>query len=114
MTKAREITVGWTVAKSACVGCPYHRNAFWRDMRDNRPDEWADACDFDDAFRHAPGLKGRRYLHESCMPLRMAPIDRLTRKENGAAQGDLLNLIVVGEQEVQGCSPYGCRSGDAA
>ena len=31
---------GWTgVAKSACIGCPFHGNAQWRDLRDNHPDE---------------------------------------------------------------------------
>lgn len=106
---------GWTkVAKSACIGCPFHRNDFWRDMRDNRPDEWADACDFDDAFRYAPGLNGRRYLHESCVPLRIAPIERFTRLEKSTAQGSLLDLIVVGQDEPRGCNPYGCRAEEDA
>src|SRR5215475_1962492 len=28
--------------KSACIGCPFHSDAQWRDLR-KRPDEWADA-----------------------------------------------------------------------
>ena len=43
---------GWTnVAKSACLGCPFAGNRQWRDLRDNRPDEWADAVAFDRAIR---------------------------------------------------------------
>lgn len=39
------------VAKSACIGCPYHTNQQWRNIRDNHPDEWADAVDFDQRIR---------------------------------------------------------------
>lgn len=101
---------GWECARSVCIGCPFHRNAFWRYLRDHRPKLWAQAVAFDKAFRHAPGLRARRFLHESCLPLDEAPIDRMTRKENASAQGNMLDLIVLGEPDVQGCSPYGCRS----
>src|SRR5690606_6623803 len=37
--------------KSACIGCPFHDDRYWRDMRDNRPEEWADAVDFDRQIR---------------------------------------------------------------
>jgi hypothetical protein len=36
-------------AKSACVGCPFHGNAGWRWIRDNNPDGWAEAVEFDRA-----------------------------------------------------------------
>lgn len=41
--------------KSACIGCPYHSNALWQDMRDNHPDEWADAVSVDRAIRGGGG-----------------------------------------------------------
>jgi hypothetical protein len=98
--------------KSACVGCPFHRNGFWRQMRDERPEQWADAVAFDRAFRRAPGLNGQRFLHESCLPLDQAPIDRLTRKERAAAQTDIFGLIEdEDEDDAPGCSPFGCRAG---
>lgn len=53
--------------RSACIGCPFHSDHEWRDMRDNRPEEWADAMKFDRALR----------------PLDEAPIDGNT------AQADL-------------------------
>ena len=42
---------GHTV-KSACFGCPFYGNAGWRWIRDNDPDGWTDAVDFDRAIRH--------------------------------------------------------------
>src|SRR5690606_33579649 len=56
--------------KSACIGCPFHDDRYWRDMRDNRPEEWADAVDFDRQIR--TGLRGvlhEAYLHRSLVPL---------------------------------------------
>lgn len=106
---------GWTeVAKSACIGCPYHGNRQWRDLRDNHPDEWADAVDFDAAIRKGGArglpLNGAAYLHRSRVPLDQAPIDRTTLAERKEWQLDLLDLMEDGDPD--GCSPYGCRSGE--
>ena len=108
---------GWgNTTKSACVGCPYHGNAQWRDMRDNRPEEWADAVAFDAAIRtggsHGLPPNSEAFLHRSRIPLDIAPIDRVTRGEWKDRQGDLLDLIAE-EGDPDGCSPYGCRSGIA-
>lgn len=97
---------GWTsVAKSACIGCPYHGNRQWRELRDNRPAEWADAVELDRAIRKGGvrglPLDGEAFLHESRVPLDLAPIDHVTRGER-AEFGD-----------PDGCSPYSCRSGSA-
>lgn len=104
---------GWTVAKSACIGCPFASNRQWRDMRDNRPDEWADAVGFDREFRSAPGLNGQRFLHPSMKPLDQAPIDQLNSKERERSQMSLFDLLAE-EGDPDGCSPYGCRSGHEA
>jgi len=108
---------GWGhTVKSACIGCPFHGNAQWRDLRDNHPDEWADAVAFDEAIRKggSRGLprNGEAFLHRSRVPLAIAPIDRLNRNELAAMQGNLLDLIEDGDPD--GCSPYGCRSGAAS
>lgn len=100
------IEKGWgDTEKSACIGCPYHGNAQWRELRDNRPDEWADAVAFDAAIRKGGSrgmpLDGEAFLHRSRLPLSIAPIDHVTRserEENG---------------EPNGCSPYGCRADEA-
>lgn len=106
---------GWTsVEKSACIGCPFHGNRQWRDLRDNHPDEWADAVAFDVAIRRGGSrgipLDGTAYLHRSRVPLDLAPIDRVTRGEWNDRQVDAFDLIAE-EGDPDGCSPYGCRSG---
>lgn len=105
---------GWAgVAKSACIGCPYHGNKQWRDLRDNHPDEWADAVAFDEEIRKGGArglpLNGEAFLHRSRLPLAIAPIDQTTRAERAAWQMDLFELAEEGDPD--GCSPYGCRSG---
>lgn len=115
---------GWaSVAKSACVGCPFHGNRQWRDLRDNYPAEWADAVEFDQAIRKGGArglpLTGEAFLHRSRIPLDIAPINRVTRGEWKDRQGDLLDTIadieagVDEDGDLDGCSPYGCRSGTA-
>ncbi|MFJ7244456.1 hypothetical protein ACIQWA_07365 [Kitasatospora sp. NPDC098652] len=114
---------GWgSTPKSSCLGCPFHGNAQWREIRDNSPKEWADVVEFDAAIRagnaraNADGrpLLGQAYLHRSRLPLGLAPIDKLTRAEARAQQ---LRLD-LDEEELEngsdaGCSPFSCR-GDAA
>lgn len=58
--------------KSACIGCPFHSNGFWLDLKVNSPDEWEDACDFDDKIRDAikHKLMHKVYLHRNLVPLR--------------------------------------------
>ncbi|MGH4018241.1 MAG: hypothetical protein ACRDT0_03140 [Pseudonocardiaceae bacterium] len=93
---------------------PFHGNAQWRQLRDQSPQEWADAVAFDRAIRTGGGrglpLGGQAFLHRSRLPLDEAPIDRVTRTEWQARQGDLLDLL-ADEGDPDGCSPYGCRSG---
>ncbi|MFF3547121.1 hypothetical protein ACFYXD_35450 [Streptomyces platensis] len=124
---------GWTVAdcirylrsrgfrhvpKSACVGCPFHGNKQWRDMRDNHPAEWADAVDFDYKLRAAPREDGiREFLHASRLPLDQAPIDRVSSHEWASRQTDVFGQVADAELELgdpDGCSPWSCRSGAAA
>lgn len=71
---------GWTAPRSACIGCPFHRNDEWRRMRDLDPEAWADAIEFDEQFRarQQAGLvpiTGTPYLHDSRVPLAEADID---------------------------------------
>ena len=106
---------GWgATTKSACIGCPYHGNRRWRDLRDHHPDEWADAVAFDEAIRKGGArgqpLNGEAFLHRSRVPLAIAPIDRTTRAERLSWQTDIFDALnEAGDPD--GCSPYGCRSG---
>ncbi|MBW0294034.1 hypothetical protein ATN37_25570 [Rhodococcus sp. MH15] len=109
---------GWgDTAKSACIGCPFHGNAAWRDLRDNHPEEWSDAVEFDRLIRKGGArgepLRGEAFLHRSRVPLDLAPIDRVTANEWHDRQTDIFDeLAEFGDPD--GCSPYGCRSGEAA
>jgi hypothetical protein len=110
---------GWeSTAKSACIGCPYHGNRQWRELRDNHPDEWADAVAFDAEIRKGGArglpLNGEAFLHRSRVPLDLAPIDRVTRTEWAGAQIDIFDAVadrLLEDGDADGCSPYGCRSG---
>jgi hypothetical protein len=102
---------GWGhTAKSACIGCPFHGNRGWRERRDNHPDEWADAVEFDRLIRkggaRGEAMRGEAFLHRSLLPLDIAPIDR---KSPAEYMEDQLELFEDGDPD--GCSPYGCRSG---
>lgn len=107
---------GWgETVKSACIGCPFHGNRAWRDLRDNHPGEWASAVAFDEAIRKGGArglpLDGQAFLHRSRVPLSIAPIDRVTRRENDENQTDIFDQIAE-HGDPDGCSPYGCRSGE--
>lgn len=107
--------------KSSCLGCPFHGNAQWRNIRDNSPAEWADVVEFDAAIRNgnaranASGnrLLGEAYLHRSRVPLSEAPIDHVTAAEWAELQQASGTALPDAEQlEVgvaDGCSPWACR-----
>lgn len=69
--------------RSACIGCPYRTNREWREMRDHRPAEWADAVQFDytirdrdrDRQRQRATVHAMPFLHRSCVPLDKANLD---------------------------------------
>lgn len=68
--------------RSACIGCPYHSDHEWRRMRDNDPEAWADAVQFDRLIRN--GVRGTKwpcYLHQSLKPL--DEVDLSTPEEHG-------------------------------
>lgn len=95
----------WPVERSACIGCPYHTNVEWRRLRDDAPEEFADAVEFDVQLRAKPlgGFKSEAYLHGDRVPLAEANLDRVTRRENLAAQGRLF----------VGCNPFDCERSSA-
>jgi hypothetical protein len=119
--------------KSACVGCPFRRNASWRHLRDTDPTSWADAVDFDRKIRaghpHADAqgtaMKGRYFLHESRVPLDEAPIGHVTRREWSGRQLTIFDGIADIEAGLDdggrddpdaevGCSPFTCPGSLAA
>jgi hypothetical protein len=73
---------GWTAPKSACIGCPYHSDDQWRNLK-TRPDEWADAVEADRAIRMQ--RRTPQFMHRSLKPL--DEVDLSTPSDWG--QGDL-------------------------
>ena len=65
--------------KSACIGCPFHSNSFWRDQMLNRPDEFKDAEEFDTTLREQPypNVTGQVYVHRRMLPLREAVLSTM-------------------------------------
>jgi hypothetical protein len=62
--------------KSACIGCPFHDNHYWKEMKKNRPDEFDDACKVDDMVRtFSVSMKNKTFLHNSRKPLREVNFD---------------------------------------
>lgn len=73
--------------KSSCIGCPFHSDAMWRDLKANYPEEFADAVAVDRAIRNQSGFKGEQFMHRSLKPL--DEVDFRTDAEIG--QADLFN-----------------------
>lgn len=67
--------------KSSCVGCPFHNDGQWRQLRDSSPDEWQDAIKIDKAIRLQTGFKGEQYMHRSLKPL--GEVDLSTPEDHG-------------------------------
>src|SRR5207342_411157 len=58
--------------KSACTFCPYRDDRSWREMKENDPASFAEACDVDAQMRkHGAFGKWRNelYVHSSLQPL---------------------------------------------
>lgn len=81
-----------TAPRSACIGCPFHGNDFWRDLRDNSPSEWDDAVAFDHAIRRYSRLEGESFLHRDRIPLDQ--VDLSTPEDAG--QGNLFDAECEG------------------
>ena len=60
--------------KSACIGCPYHTDRTWAEMKENDPESFQDAVNVEWAIQNVPqskgALDGTAYLHKSRVPLR--------------------------------------------
>lgn len=75
-----------TPKKSACVFCPYHDDATWRDLKANHPIEWKSAVEYDARIRNSTqaGTKRPAFLHRSLVPLGEADL-----KESSEVQPDM-------------------------
>jgi hypothetical protein len=61
---------GMTAPRSACIGCPYHTDREWSELKQNAPNEFADAVAFEREVQATrAGLRGQPFLHASRKPL---------------------------------------------
>lgn len=72
--------------KSSCIECPYHDDTYWRQLREDAPADFSEACEFDAWLRGPDAAKrlkvqGEVYLHRSCTPL--AEVDLRTDEDRG-------------------------------
>lgn len=74
-----------TPPKSACVGCPYHSQEQWREIKAD-PEAWADVIEVDAAIRNQPGKRGQQFMHAQRVPL--AEVDLRNKDER---EPDLFN-----------------------
>ena len=69
--------------KSSCVGCPFHDDKYWQNLKKYEPGLFQEAAIFDYAIRKLPRIKSECFLHDSLLPLDEAikclkePSDRL-------------------------------------
>ena len=85
-----------TLAKSACIGCPFHNDREWRRIKEEFPEEFEEACQVDDKLRGVEGrFHGARFLHAQRIPLR--DVDLSTAEEKG--QGQLFDDLMINECE---------------
>lgn len=67
--------------RSACIYCPYKTNTEWKTLKNNFPDEWQQAVEFDKKIRNGTKTDDKIYIHKDCVPLDEA--DLRTNKEKG-------------------------------
>ena len=63
---------GMSLTKSSCIGCPFHSDRHWAEMKRDSPKEFADAVVIDKMLRADGPLRGMKklqYMHRSCRPL---------------------------------------------
>ena len=60
------------LAKSACVGCPFHSAREWVHLANSEPAQFEEACRIDEAIRHCAPPDATAFLHSRRLPLRQA------------------------------------------
>ena len=62
--------------KSACLGCPYRPNAEWKEMKENRPEEFKQVVFIDNAIRRGINkIKDPLFIHQTLKPISEVDFD---------------------------------------
>lgn len=59
-----------TMYGSSCIGCPFHDNHMWLEIKQRDPKGFEEACEIDELLRNNLKLRNAVYLHKSRKPLR--------------------------------------------
>jgi hypothetical protein len=81
---------GIIAPKSACIACPFHDDMYWRAMQRDSPEEFEEACRFDDTIRLLPGVRGECFVHSSCVPLREIDFSKTRSERRALSSGQSL------------------------
>jgi len=87
--------------KSSCIICPYHDNSYWKWLQTEHPDEFEEACQFDDWLRsdeakvRIPSMVQANYLHDSCTPLREIDFDNPPKRSRRKVNVDQLQIEII-------------------
>lgn len=75
--------------RSACVYCPHHSNEEWRRLRDEEPEAWRRAVEFDARIRTGiHRVKAQCFLHRDCVPLPQVDLSRDDERGQGLLWGN--------------------------
>lgn len=75
--------------RSACVYCPHHSNAEWRRLRDEEPEAWKRAVEFDAKIRTGINkVRAKCFVHRSCVPLQEVDLSRDDERGQGLLWGN--------------------------
>jgi len=83
-----------TPPRSACFYCPFHDNIEWRKLRNEEPEAFQQAVQFDKEIRKAykdndPTMKMEVYVHKSCLPLSEVDLD--SEEDKGQQNFNFIN-----------------------
>ena len=71
---------------SSCIGCPYHSDSMWKQLKEHDQKSFQEAVFIDQALRNVPAtkgaIKGEAFLHRSRKPLIDVDFDHITSYEN--------------------------------
>jgi hypothetical protein len=71
--------------RSSCVFCPYHSDAEWKKLKENEPEEFERAVQYEGKLQSAmrqTRLSGVPYLHRSCEPLHAIDFSKPSNQPN--------------------------------
>lgn len=88
--------------KSACIICPFRRDAGWRKLRHDSPQDWEEAVQFDHLLRsgHYTAFDATAYVHDSRQPLGDVPLGDYTAADDEAPQADECGVLCPADESL--------------